>query len=374
MIENKVTNDKATYATYILIIGKSARMLVQAARAAGLKPLVIDLWGDQDMRGYAEESLLVPTLAKEHLMPAIAYFLNCYPVANGVYCSGFEQHPDSLIELNNRLLLFGNSPEVFAKLQDKPTLFALLESLFIPYPEVSFCPPGRKAAWLIKPAHNQGGVGIKRYRDNETIAPSDYWQKYQEGQPHSVLFLADGKRSQVVGFNRQWTVALNARDEFMFSGIINSTDLSDKQKSRISAWLDQLIPALSLKGLGSLDFIQSGDDSYVLEINPRPPASMQLYDCDLFVKHIAACQGKLLDYQPNQPGFTGYQIVYAQNEIQIPHGFEWPDDAVDTPTAGSKISAGQPICSMIMRGIEPQAVLDQLKDMQAYITHQLNRL
>jgi predicted ATP-grasp superfamily ATP-dependent carboligase len=167
--------------------------------------------------------------------------------------------------------------------------------------------------------------------------------------------------------------ALNGTDEFIFSGIINSTKLSLEQKNQISVWLDKLVPALSLKGLNSLDFIQHKQTSYVLEINPRPPASMQLYDADLLVRHIKACQGELLDYRSNQAGFTAYQIVYAQQEMKIPEGFERTEIVVDIPIAGSIIGKNQPICSMITHGKEPQQVLEQLQIKQSHITHSLNR-
>lgn len=96
---------------------------------------------------------------------------------------------------------------------------------------------------------------------------------------------------------------------------------------------------------------------------------MQLYDADLFVRHIKACQGKLLDYKPVQAGFTAYQIVYAQRDTLIPDGFEWPEGVMDIPNAGSIISTGQPICSMITHEKEPQQVLEQLKNKQELITY-----
>ena len=344
-------------------------MLAQAAQKAGLKPLVIDLWGDQDTRYLAEDIQQKPSLAEDHLLPAIDYFLRRYPVTCVVYGSGFERYPDSLRHMSDRLTLLGNQPETFAKLHDKPAFFSLLKELQLPYPEVSFHRPDQCADWLLKTMQGQGGVGIRRCQSGEVAEPFYYWQKYQEGVPHSVLFLADGKRSQIIGFNRQWTISLNSKDEFIFSGIINSTELSLEQKKQISDWLDKLVLALSLKGLNSLDFIQSGQISYVLEINPRPPASMQLYDADLFARHIKACEGELFDYEMLQDGFTAYQIVYAQQNTQIPDGFAWPEEVVDIPNAGSIIATGQPICSMITHGKEPQQVLEQLQIKQEFITN-----
>ena len=342
---------------YILVVAQSARMLAQQSANAGFIPLAIDCFGDKDTRTYAREYQKVASLAEHDLMPAVDYFIGRYPVIGMVYGSGFERHVGSLRRVGSCLNILGNYPDTFAHLHKKQEFFSLLSALHIPYPEVSFHHPDDEVGWLVKPMQGHGGVGIKHYHKAQAAEPLTYWQKYQEGVPHSVLFLADGKRSQVIGFNRQWTTALNAENEFCFAGIINHTELTEVQKAQISHWMTLLVPELSLQGLNSMDFIQAGQISYVLEINPRPPASMQLYDADLFARHIKACQGELLAYQPKQLGFAGYQVVYAPQAVHIPDGVEWPEGVVDIPHPGSNIGAGQPICSMITTSNEPDKVL-----------------
>ena len=355
------------------MVAKSARMLAQAAHKAGFKPLAIDLFGDQDTQLYAEEIQRIPSLATEHLLPAIDNFIKRYPITYAVYGSGFEAQLESLRGMASRLTLLGNRPDVFDRLQDKPNFFSLLESFQIPFPEVAFQIPSQDGFWLTKPIQGEGGIGIRRHRSEDVSQSPVYWQKYQEGEAHSVLFLADGKRSQVVGFNKQWTVALPDMDEFMFSGIINSANLSVDQKAKIHGWLDVLVPEFKLKGLNSLDFIQDGLQSYMLEINPRPSASMQLYEADLFSRHIKACVGKLLDCKIDQTEVAAYQIIYAQADTRIPDGFQWPEGVLDIPIASSIIGAGQPICSIIAQGKEPDEVLEQLTARQELITNHLNR-
>ncbi|NOU44195.1 MAG: ATP-grasp domain-containing protein [Methyloglobulus sp.] len=353
-------------------------MLAEAAKKAGFKILVIDIYGDQETRNEAQEFRQISSLDKDNLLPAVDYFIDNYAVTHMVYGSGFEQYPENLGYLNNRLAVLGNTYDVFVRLQNKPDFFSVLKTLVIPYPEVIFERPPLKTLkpdtdWLIKPMQGQGGVGISVYKGCEASKPSDYWQKYLDGIAYSVLFLADGHHGQIIGFNRQWTTQLNSKDEFIFSGIINTTGLSKEQKAEISAWLDKLIPVLSLKGLNSLDFIQSGNVNHVLEINPRPPASLQLYDADLFNRHIRACQGKLWAYKPMQAGITGLQIVYAEQDVKLTDSFVWPEGAQDRPSGDSIISAGQPICSIISHQKEPQAVLEQLQVRHAFIINQLDR-
>lgn len=358
---------------YIVVVANSGRMLAQAAKKAGFKPLVIDLFADLDTQNYAEDVRLVPSLAIEHLIPAIDYFVNDYAVADMIYGSGLENHPESLFYLHSRLNILGNNPDTFMRLLNKQAFFEDLDRLGITYPEVSFFAPDRKDNWLIKPMQGQGGFGIKHYRHNDAAYSSVYWQKYQQGSPHSVLFLAKGHALQVIGFNTQWTVNINEIEAFIFLGIINCSELANEQMQLIGEWLNKLIPLYQLKGLNSLDFIQDGEASYVLEINPRPSASMQLYDGDLLSAHIKASQGLLVDDLPVQAGYTGYQIVYAGQDVLIPEGFEWPDGCMDLPLPGARIGAGQPICSMIAHQNQAQAVLKQLSDTQHIIINKLER-
>ena len=347
---------------FILVIASSARMLAQIARVSGFKPLVIDLFSDSDTQSYAEDFKKITTLAKQNLQPAVDYFIKTYQVDQVVYGSGFENHPESLRYLNSSLFMLGNSPDVFIRLHDKPAFFAVLNRLTIPYPSVCFSQPAECDDWLIKPMRGQGGLGIKRYLGQE-IASDSYWQSYQSGQQYSVLFLADGLHIQLVGFNSQWTTNLDDGREFIFSGIINSCDLSTEQQMQVIEWLKKLIPLFSLKGLNSLDFINDGDNSWLLEINPRPSASMQLYEADLFKRHISASLGKLTDGH-HINGYTAYQVIYAQQDIMIPDGFIWPEGCVDLPKSGVICRIGQPICSIMCHKMQAHLVMSALQTQQ----------
>jgi methenyltetrahydromethanopterin cyclohydrolase len=344
---------------YILIVAGSGRMLAQAAKNAGLKPLVIDLFADLDTQCHAEAFKQIPSLAEEHLIPSVDYFIKHYAVTHVIYGSGFEYYPESLRYLGSRLLVLGNPSDTFVKLHDKPAFFSILDKLNIPYPEVCFSAPNGAGVWLVKPMQGQGGVGIKRYHPKDGAESAVYWQKYQAGTQHSVLFLADGLEMQVIGFNTQWTVRLSENQEFVFAGIINSCDLLNERKELITDWLKKLVPVFALKGLNSLDFIQAGDKSRVLEINPRPSASMQLYDADLLNRHIKASQGELADYRLHA-GYTGYQIVYAERDVLVPEAFAWPEWCMDLPGSGVMCRTGQPICSIMARQKQAHSVMNEL--------------
>lgn len=355
----------------VLIVAGSGRMLAQAAKNAGLKPLVIDLFADLDTQDYAEDYRQVQSLAEQDLAPAVDYFVERYAVNHVIYGSGFECYPESLYYLNSRLIILGNHPDVFARQLDKPAFFSTLDRLNIPYPEVVFSMPDCSGDWLCKPMQGQGGVAIKRHHTHGDTNERVYWQKFQTGIPCSALFLADGLQVQIIGFNSQWPVCLSETQEFVFSGVINSCDLSDQNKTVVTGWLKQMVRVFGLKGLNSLDFIHADDCSYVLEINPRPSASMQLYDQDLLIRHIQAYLGRNNVAYCGAYHAAGYQVVYAGQDLIIPDQLVWPPWCMDLPKPGDMCRAGQPLCSIIAHQKNSRSVVEQLRTKQQLIISKL---
>lgn len=331
----------------LLVVAHSARMAAQFAHQAGVQALVIDCYADCDTQAVATAFIQIPSLTLLDLQPAVEDFIARFAVTDVLYGSGFESYPESLDYLYSRLKLLGNPPDIFKKLSDKPAFFGLLDNLGIAYPLSQFSPPATPEGWLVKPMQGQGGVGIACYREGRQHQTGDYYQRLQKGTAHSVLFLADGQNFCIVGFNRQWTVALDADQAFAFAGISTIADMPPKQQMQVAGWLAKLVPVLSLQGLNSLDFIGDGNHIYLLEINPRLSASLQLYKGDWLAHHINALNGVLPTAIFRQTGHAAYQIIYANEDVQIPDPFYWPEQCCDVPPAGALIRKGHPICSMI---------------------------
>jgi predicted ATP-grasp superfamily ATP-dependent carboligase len=181
-----------------------------------------------------------------------------------------------------------------------------------------------------------------------------YFQRYIEGAALSALFLADGRTARVVGFNDMWSENLGGSTPFLFAGALNRTPLDDALRAEVRRWVDALSGALGLKGLNGLDFMFDGQRCHVLEINPRPGATLALYDADyprgLLAAHLDACAGKLPadDLPPSPP--RAWRVVYAQRDGEIPPELEWPVWSADRPQPGARFRAGEPLCSVIAEG------------------------
>ena len=327
-----------------LIIATSGRMLAQFAKRENFNVVVIDCFADLDTLQFAKKVIRVDSLSIENLKAALNE-LSEFKITGVIYGSGFENHGESLYFLESRFEIFGNSAAVFGLVQNKREFFAALDFLKIPYPETHFTFPTEQKNWLSKPLKGQGGIGINSQKNDI------YWQQFCEGKSGSALFLAKQKLTKIIGFNTQWT-----HGDFLFSGISNHSDLNDFQKIQIESWLQKLVNHFNLQGLNSLDFIHTENEIFVLEINPRISASVQLYDLPLFQAHLT----QNLKSIPQQK-FSAYEIIFAPHSLIIPKNFNWSENCHDLPHSGVIIPQNSPICSMIARGMQPESALKKLK-------------
>lgn len=328
-------------------------MLAQIAKRLGFKTLVIDLYADKDTEQAALKIWQIQDLSLNQLKPILTIIQQHYTVDYVIYGSGFEQYIDSLSYLETEFNLIGNSAEVFNTVQNKHYFFNTLKQYHIPHPKTQFIPPNNKADWLIKPMQGQGGLGIEYYQNQPS--KNYYWQYYQQGSIHSVLFLANEHNINIVGFNTQWTT-----QGFLFAGIINDCSIPKQNKLEIVDYVKCLSKVFKLRGLNSLDFIYHDNKVYVLEINARLSASMQLYDDNILLSHIK----NTLNIE-KQNGFSAYQVIYAKQLIIISEQIIWQENCVDLPKNGQICQTGQPICSIIAHH-EQAAKLRRLLIIQQY--------
>ena len=345
----------------VLIVANSGRMLAQAARDAGYIPLVVDLYADQDTQAMSAKVFQITGLNQQYLLPVLKVIKQEYVVDHACFGSGLEAYPESLSALSNAFNLSGNIPSVVQKVQDKVVFFSILKRLAIAFPDTVFSAPDDDAAWLVKPMQGQGGLGIRHRIREDDFHDNVYWQRYIEGVPGSVLFLANSCQSHIIGFNTQWCRRDDDQHAFLFSGVINQSPLNEFQQQTVAEWLDLLVSELGLTGLNSLDFMVQGDKVLVVEINPRPSASMQLYDMGgLMAAHMDSLAGLIHRRSYRLDGFCAYQVVFAGRDLVVPNAICWPDQAVDLPGPGLHIKQGLPLCSLIVRNSTVEVLLQTL--------------
>jgi predicted ATP-grasp superfamily ATP-dependent carboligase len=342
----------------LLVVSASGRALAQSAVRSGRKVVVLDLFNDTDLRALATASRCVAARSGKfdaRRLLAAAQML-CPPGRCGglVYGSGFEGRPALLAQLARGRTLFGNRPDTIALLKDPALFFALLDAFDIAHPETRLDPPADVALWLVKRRGGAGGTHVKPARPHHRAGRQRYFQKLQKGRTLSVLFAADAREASVIGCNEQWTAGDGQYAPYRYGGAVSGIVLPEHVAARIATMLNHLVAATGLVGLNGLDFIlDAAQVPQVLEINPRPTATIDLYDANfsdgLVAVHVRACGGELPRVSPiARP--RAHAIVYATDAIRVPDAMQWPAWCTDIPESSSFIAGGAPLCSVHAEG------------------------
>jgi predicted ATP-grasp superfamily ATP-dependent carboligase len=336
----------------VLIASASGRALAESARRGGYLPLVADFFGDQDTVAAAQaHRLLGGGFAqgfREHELMAALERLAAQHIPVGIVCgTGFEDRPQLLAQLAQRWRLFGNSAGTVARVKDPEVFAAFCRDCDIAYPRVSLSPPSAHDGWLTKRRGGSGGFHVATAPGRESC-DGVYYQSRVSGASVSALLLANGASAIVLGFSEQWACP-TPRQPFRYGGAVQPADITPRVAKRLAESACRLAASLSLVGLNSADFIVDGDDFWILEINPRPGATLDIFETNggsLFSLHMSACDGDLIDEAPQLEGAKGSAIVYAERDVVAPVRFKWPNWSADRPNAGIAIKAGEPLCTV----------------------------
>jgi predicted ATP-grasp superfamily ATP-dependent carboligase len=177
-----------------------------------------------------------------------------------------------------------------------------------------------------------------------------------------ALFLADGATARIVDISAQWTDPVQSR-AFRYGGAARPAMLAPAVTEGLARAIAALVPALGLRGLNSADALVRADGFDLLEINPRPGATLDMYaDLPLFAAHVATAQGTRPDTLPEAtlgrtlpPGGRAVAVAYARRDMVLPRGFVWPAWTADRQSAGVAIDAGEPFCTTHARAADAGA-------------------
>jgi len=265
--------------------------------------------------------------------------------------------------------LLGNSADTLAALKDPARFFPLLKRLKVPHPETSLTPPTDPENWLTKPIGGSGGFSIQKASEGGTSDGTVFFQRQVSGKSLSLLFLADGRDIFPLAFSEQWTDPCPAHP-FRFGGAVGPVTPPPGPARILTEAATGLTFETGLIGLNSLDaLIDEAGNCYIIEINPRPGATLDLFDplsaTPLFELHLNAVAGHLpggaTPISPTGPTH-GVQILYADAPFLFPEDFIWPDWTADRPKAGTSVALQAPICTIFAQGssaLDARAVIDK---------------
>lgn len=337
----------------LLIVAVSGRALAQSAGRGGYRPVVLDLFADRDTRAASSacRTINVPGTLRIDAARLLDTARRLAPDSDLVYGSGFEGRPALLDRLSRGRALYGNTPATVAGIRDPARFFPLLRRLGIPHPAVRLTAPVSPQGWLLKLPGAAGGTGVLPARD-PPAAGGGYYQRIESGDTLSATFLADGRRARVLGFNRQWTATRPGRP-YLYGGAVGGLTLRPRLRREIEDALDALVAETGLVGLNGLDFILRREKWLVLELNPRPTATFELYDPDyrggLLQWHLRACGGELPRRPAVRRAVRAHAVVHADAPAEEAK-MRFPRWCRDLPIRGTRFTAGDPVCTVHATG------------------------
>ena len=341
----------------VVIVGIAARGLAAAARRAGLRALVFDLFGDDDTRALAVEAIPLRRVGGLHIDSDDLFeqlSIHAGPDLPVVLGTGFEDAPGMVERLQRGFRLIGSGPQTVAALKEPLMLDALLTDLAVPHPRLFADAVPDGVATLEKRVGGSGGDHVRPA--SKAHGKGWYLQERIEGRSVSALFLGNGTDARLLAFSEQWTAP--APDApYRYGGAAGPVRLAPAVEAEVEAALKGIVAATGLVGLASADLIVGDTGWNLIEINPRPGATLDVFDHPplppLMELHVAACEGRLPALPVLDPGAVGE--VRAAAIFYAPCPFEvrldpLPDWIADRPAQGTRIEEGEPVCTVLATG------------------------
>jgi predicted ATP-grasp superfamily ATP-dependent carboligase len=393
----------------LFIAGASVRAAAQSAVRAGCTVTAADLFGDRDLAAIAV------THSIEDYPEAIRAIADIVPPMEWMYTGGLENYPDLVDAVSARHRLLGNPGNVLRQARDPWELAAALQPAGLPFPgastQLSRVPDER---WLIKPLAGSGGGDIRELlsRCNRvrtewggqdrgsghaaelTVprpAPAGYYfQPWIRGNSLSAVYAADGGGATLLCVTRQLVgCAWAGARGFEYVGSIGPLPLAARLQRTYELIGAQLAQRWDLRGLFGVDTVLSGANVWTIEVNPRFPASVEVWEratgASAVACHRAACGGVVPSpgALPRPQGVVGKAIINApvdvvldaatceQLELWVPnhHGAV----LADLPRAGQRIPTGGPVFTVFAEGRDYSATYRQLRTRAVQLRETLRR-
>jgi uncharacterized protein len=361
----------------ILLVAVSARMLAELATRAGYQVVALDHFGDLDLQLQCRSLSILRDLGGRGGMKTLVDAAEDVEAPAVVYGAGLENRPDLVARLTADRTLLGNAPETLERVRDPHVLGRLLRAACFAAPETRSPEdaPGAdpRREWLRKPARGGGGRGIRPWRGG-ALKPREIVQERVAGLSCSVAAVADGRDAAMLGLSEQ----LAGRDElgaarFTWCGNLVPPRLPPGERAGLldeaAAICAFVAREFGLRGLFGVDLVWDGRRAWVLEVNPRPTASLEaideVYGISAFRAHVEACAGTLPDAAPGavwpDGRAAGKGIVFARRDVNAADTRAWLTEGIrDVPHPGEPIGAGHPICTVPARDSTPEAALAAL--------------
>jgi predicted ATP-grasp superfamily ATP-dependent carboligase len=358
------------------VVGASARAAAMSLVRAGFEPWAVDLFADRDLRRIAPVARC-PAADYPHGIPDLC---DQFPPGPVLYTGGLENHPGIVAELAARRPLCGNGPDVLEQVRDPFRLTAILHGKAFAAPPVlpaTHTPPD-PALWLRKSFHSAGGLGVRFADASDEPSTSAYYQQYIDGMPMSALFNTMANKTRLLGITEQLVGVpwLHARP-FRYGGNLGPVELPADVTSDLIMMGYRVQIAAGIRGLWGADFVLADGVPWVVEVNPRYTAGLEVIEQGIGIAVGFDPDGGPPPETPPATRIVGKAIYFAPHRITFPPTGPWDNDLsgpydpcrlpgfADIPEAGEVIEAGWPVLTFFTTGSTPAECRERLQSRAA---------
>jgi predicted ATP-grasp superfamily ATP-dependent carboligase len=369
----------STPAPSIGIVGASARSAAASAIRAGFQPITADLFADADLRQFATSTKIAP------YPDGFLDWLRTVEPPTWMYTGALENHPGLIDQMAWVAPLWGNGGDVLERVRSPWELAAALRDEGLLFPETRASAEGlpHDGSWLAKTYRGASGSGVREVGQIGQSEDCPVFQRRIDGSPCAAVFVAAAGDAELLGVTRQlvgneWIGAHG----YQYAGSIGPWPVVPAVLDLIRRVGSVLAERFDLVGLFGVDMIHDGQRVWVLEVNPRYTASVEVVERALGVQavaaHAAACGGssnaRCFEDDPacGNRGVHGKAILFARRDVVIGARFgemalaealrsPWPTLA-DVPPAGTLVEAGRPILTLFADGASVEEVEMRLKE------------
>lgn len=363
---------------HLAVAGASVRALACSARRAGWTVHAADLFGDADLRAVAASVIRLTGRGPSGYPLGLAAALATFPPGPWCYTGALENHPDVIDALAAARPLAGNGGPAVRAVRDHDSLAAAVRDAGLTFPPTFMTPRGlpTDGSFLVKPRRSAGGRGIRLWLGGRP--PVDHvWQRRVAGRHWSLSFLCGAGRGRLWGASHQFVGRpwCHARPFAYCGSVTADPPLPQARPLHAARRLGDLLAGeFGLVGLVGADVVHGVDGHlHVIEINPRPTASMELAErvrgTSLAGAHLAACGFAESAPRPAasprvRPRFWGKAVLFAAAPLAFTHDRTarlaaradrwtaqdgWPAVA-DIPEVDSRVAAGSPMVTVFAGG------------------------
>jgi predicted ATP-grasp superfamily ATP-dependent carboligase len=176
-------------------------------------------------------------------------------------------------------------------------------------------------------------------------------QRRVGGLSCSAVAIGDGRSAVVLGITEQ----LHLPPGYRWTGNVTPPRLPEAQRAELEGDLRavcaEVAARFGVRGAFGVDAVWDGRHAWVLEVNPRPSASLELFGPGAFEAHVRGARGLGLPtpgIPPARNCAAVKLVLFANRTVSAPDPGWWPTDLVrDIPKGGETIERGAPVCTLV---------------------------